>query len=146
MPSIYLHIIGLLCLSCTAFTCQKNKAIDQKTKVEPRLEFGNGGGFTGAVSKIIIHKNGEVYRNGLNDTSFVKLGILTVRNTTQMFDNYSKFGLDKLQLNEPGNRYYYIIFKNGDKEHKIQWGYKELDNKIPAQYFKLAMDLVKNLK
>ena len=127
------------------FSCAK-KAVLPSTYKNAQLVMGNGGGFTGAVNSIYFLDNGDIFRNGLNDTSFTKIGTLNKELINQLFSNYQKLGLEKLQLNEPGNRYYQITYKDASGEHKIQWGKNELQNRNPAIFFNVAMNMVKKLE
>jgi hypothetical protein len=110
------------------------------------ITYGNGGGFTGAVSAIYLQEDGHIFRNGLSDTSYIHVGKLTKDQTTQFFKNYQSLGLDKMKLDQPGNRYYFLEFKNSKNVQKIQWGGKELENNNPKVYYKLMMDLIKKIE
>jgi hypothetical protein len=136
---LVLFTINLFVAACT------HKATTPLTYPKAQLEFANGGGFTGMVNSIYLMDNGDVYRGGMNDTTFVKIGTIDINKATQYFDTYQKLGLHKIELNEPGNRYYYITYKNGNDTHKIQWGGSELANKNPSILYAVVMDLVKKL-
>lgn len=105
-----------------------------------------GGGFTGAFSEYSLLDNGWVFRNGNSDTSFIQVGRFPLDETTQMFNSLEFLRLDKLNLDEPGNRYYYIISKHKNNEHKIQWGYKSLENNAPAIFHENFISKVKILQ
>ncbi|MBK8699548.1 MAG: hypothetical protein IPN29_08395 [Saprospiraceae bacterium] len=111
-----------------------------------RLEFGNGGGFTGTFSSIYLLDNGEVFSRESRAEEFVRLGKLSRDITKQVFTNYQKLGLSSMSLDEPGNRYYFISYLKENTSHKIQWGNQPLDNPNPQILHKLVMDLVKKLE
>lgn len=125
-------------------SCTK-KMSDAVNTQKPVLIFGNGGGFTGAFTTIHLYENGDVYKMASSDSALIKIGNIDARIAKQQFQNYVKLGLDKLELNEPGNRYYFITFVNNGVEHKIQWGAKELKNQNPAILHKIVTNLVKKL-
>jgi hypothetical protein len=110
------------------------------------IEFTNGGGFTGAFSSIFLQEDGKLYRNGMSDTSFIHIGHLDKTTVKQVFNNYEKLGLNKIQLNEPGNRYFYITMKSNGKSHKIQWGRNTLTNTNPSIFFSNMMYIVKKME
>jgi hypothetical protein len=110
------------------------------------IEFTNGGGFTGTFNSIFLLEDGSLYRNGASDTSFIYVATLDKNLTQQQFDNYIKLQLDKIQLDEPGNRYFYIQFKNGNNTHKVQWGRNPVINKNPSLFFNNMMHIVKELE
>ncbi len=110
------------------------------------LEFGNGGGFTGAFNSVYLTPKGEVYRKASSDTTFMKIGTIDINKAKQQFSSFNNLGLSKMNLNEPGNRYFYIVSNTNGVEHKIQWGKNELTNKTPEILHKVMMDLVKKIE
>ena len=76
----------------------------------------------------------------------LEIGKLEKDVANQLFESYLTLNLDKQQLDEPGNRYYFMIHKAKGQEHKLQWGYKELTNKTPEIFHKNFMSLVKKLE
>ncbi len=127
-------------------------ACNKKTSFTPAnfkgkiMTYGNGGGFTGVVTKVYLLENGDLFRGGLSDTSYIYIGKITKEQSTQMFQNYKNLGLDKMELNNPGNRYYFVEFNQDGKSHKLQWGGAELKNNNPKMYHKLMMDIVKKIE
>jgi hypothetical protein len=140
LPSNYIYLFLLFVYSCG----KKNiTPLNYSGKI---IEFTNGGGFTGAFSSIFLQEDGKLYRNGLSDTSFIKIGHLDMTLVKQIFNNYEKLGLENIQLNEPGNRYFYITMKSNGKSHKIQWGRNALSNANPSIFFSNMMHIVKKIE
>jgi hypothetical protein len=137
---IYIFIFLISVLGCS----KKNETpLHYSGKV---IEFTNGGGFTGAFTSIFLLDDGQIYRNGMSDTSYIKVGNIALEKAKQVFNNFEKLGLNKLELNEPGNRYYYINMKSKNGQHKIQWGRNKLSNQNPIIYFNNIMHLVKEIE
>ncbi len=107
---------------------------------------GSGGGFTGAVSQYYLLENGLVFRSGNTDTTFTEVGKFEKDIASQLFESYQTLNFDKQVLDEPGNRYYFMVHKGNGQEHKLQWGYKELANKAPEIFHKNFMAMVKKLE
>ena len=64
--------------------------------------------------------------------------------TKQVYSNFTTLGLDKVILNDPGNKYSFIgRTENGDSK-MIKWGNSPLDNKSIQTYFNILMKLVKD--
>ncbi|MBK8852221.1 MAG: hypothetical protein IPN73_19000 [Saprospiraceae bacterium] len=106
------------------------------------LEWGTGGGFTGAVKSYCVLDNGIYFKTEDSGKSYLEVGKMKKSAVRQFFDNYDKLGLSSLKLNEPGNRYYFISRKNTKSEHKLIWGQKELENKVPSILHKNLMKAI----
>jgi hypothetical protein len=135
----------LLFFIVALFSCGV-KSVKNDTQEKESIVFGSGGGFTGVASYYKLLKNGDIYRTGNSDSSFIFVGKLEGNQTKQLFDNYTFLKIDSLQLNEPGNRYYFIEKINSfNQKHKVTWGYKALDDKSLAVFHEILMKNVKNL-
>jgi hypothetical protein len=140
MKASVLFFMVLFCYSCSK---KGNDLVFNPT--QNHLEFGNGGGFTGAVSSIYVLENGDVFRKATSDTTYVKVGRIDAKKAKQLFINYKSLGLGQMQLNEPGNRYYFISSVDKGEKHKLQWGKTELKNNSPELLYKIMNDMVKKL-
>jgi hypothetical protein len=135
-----LLLFFLIILSCS------QKAINKEHVKKEQLIFGSGGGFTGVSSSYKLLRNGEVYRTGNTDTTWIVVGALSPNVTKQLFDNYSVLKFDTITMNDPGNRYYFIEkITNEDQKHKITWGNQPLENKSLAIYHDILMNNIKLL-
>jgi hypothetical protein len=87
------------------------------------LFFGQGGGFTGAVTTYALLDNGRVFKkNTLTQPEFIYMGKLTKSDTRQLFNNYTFLGLDTVQTGEPGNIYHFVEYQLKKTRHKLTWG------------------------
>lgn len=107
------------------------------------LEWGTGGGFTGAVKSFCILDNGHYFKSEDGGESYVEAGKLAKDQARVFFNNYDQLGLAAIQLNEPGNKYYFIVEKGHSNPHKLLWGKNELVNKVPAILHKNLMNAIK---
>ncbi len=106
------------------------------------LEWGTGGGFTGAVKSYCLLDNGIYFKSEDSGKTFQEVGKMKKTEVSQFFDNYNKLGLSSMELNEPGNRYYFLSLKTKESEHKLLWGQKDLVNKVPSILHKNLMKSV----
>ena len=136
----------LLCfILATIFAC-KSKPINLNTYDQEVITIGSGGGFTGVSTTYYITPTGEVFRNGLSDTSYISVGKLDAKVVDQQFKSYNKMGLDKVSHNDPGNRYYFLSVGKKGKTTPIQWGGGEELNQVLPVFHRNIMELIKSLE
>ncbi len=107
------------------------------------LIFGNGGGFTGQVTKYYLTKDGDVYQQSGDTTELRGTVIKSV--SAQIFTNFNSLGLNQLSINEPGNRYFFVELKEGNSKVSLTWGKEPLGNKNLEIFYKVLMNSVKSL-
>lgn len=88
----------------------------------PVIVIGSGGGFTGQVEEYTVLSNGQLFFGTGNEGFVHTLPDLAKGDVAQIFKNYKDLGFDKLEIDKPGNMYHYLIYRNKDSTHKIQWG------------------------
>lgn len=121
--------IALVFLSCVSCKTQHKTPYDYDGQ---QIIFGQGGGFSGQVVEYTLLENGQLFA-GTNQEGFVdELKSLDKNQVKQIFGMCKKYGFESLELDNPGNQYYYFITKEGDKKNKIQWatGEKELPEEL----------------
>ncbi len=101
--------------------CSSGKAAPAKDTGE-QLHFGQGGGFTGALTYYILLDDGRIFsRTG--DSTDTYLTTLDKPLTRQLFSHYRLVGLDKQQFNEPGNMYRFLeLHVDGTRVNRMMWG------------------------
>ncbi|MEO1518884.1 MAG: hypothetical protein AAFV95_27965 [Bacteroidota bacterium] len=88
-----------------------------------RIEFGSGGGITGAVTRYVLLENGQLFRQQGPDTSFQEATARLDKSVVkQKFDNYKFLKLSDVQYQQPDNMYYFVQHQEGDQMHTITWG------------------------
>jgi hypothetical protein len=90
------------------------------------ISFGNGGGFTGAVSAYFLTQDGSIFKD--ENGTLMKIKSVGKNTANQSFSNMVNLGLDNKALNTPGNRYYFIEFKKDNKTNRLVWS-SEADRK-----------------
>lgn len=102
--------------------CSASKEFPQHYKGE-QIHFGQGGGFTGAITHYALMDDGRIFQKPSNDTSFVLLDKWEQDFVRQMFKNYHQLALDKINHYHPGNLYYFIEHHQfNEPVHRISWG------------------------
>ena len=116
------NIIPSLVLLFFTFSCHHAKEYPQKFKGD-QIQFGQGGGFSGAVTQFVLFDDGRLFQIPWRDTTGVYIATWEKKFTKQVFDDYKILNLDKLSYNEPGDLYYFIDYHSVDKDdHRIVWG------------------------
>ena len=125
----------LIFLAAITMSCSTSKSefIPEKIKKDT-ISFGSGGGFTGQVTKYYMTKDGKIYVQ--NADHIVKAGTISTSVSAQLFANYTNLNLDKLSLNEPGNKYYFIEMSSKNGKNVIKWGKSPLQNSNLETYIK----------
>lgn len=123
-------------------SCQ-HKTYSPLTYEGKMLEWGTGGGFTGAVSTWCLLDNGRIFKSEDNGKTYQEVTKITRTASTQFFDNFTTLGLRQMKLDEPGNKYYFLVLREKEGVHKLVWGYKDLANKVPAILHKNLMHIIK---
>jgi len=131
-----MSLMGVL-ISCGSLSEKMERT--SNTKI---IEFGKGGGFTGKFYDYQIHETGDLYR--LENEKSILCGKAPQNISVQVFDNYDKLNLEKTELNNPGNIYYYLrMQKGGVRQHEIIWSGNAPVQKELTAYFSVLMDIVK---
>lgn len=126
-------------------SCKSSKKVfDPATHDKAYLTFGSGGGFSGKVIKYYLTEDGYLYMQDGDQNVMVGKAPKTM--TEQVMGNYDKLGFDKMDLNEPGNKYLFIERKKDGQTTMIKWGKLPLKNKNVNTYFDVLMSVVKKLK
>ncbi|MCZ2102117.1 MAG: hypothetical protein LC107_11330 [Chitinophagales bacterium] len=118
----------------------KEMVFNPDTYDSPYIVFGNGGGFSGHVKTFYLTERGSIY---IADHDQYKLLGNTEKNVAkQLFTNYDVLGFKDLNLNDPGNKYYFLEFRSKEMNHAIKWGRQPLENKNLSVYYNILLDAV----
>jgi len=101
------------------------------------IRFGNGGGFTGAVTAYILSANGQLNKVEGNKNVLIK----TVDNkmVKDFFEKASE--LKNYQFNEPENVYSFLEIQTKENKQNITWGFgsTKIDSRVKKLYDKLML-------
>jgi hypothetical protein len=104
------------------YSCTSSKQFPEKYKGQ-QIQFGQGGGFTGAVTRFALLEDGRLFQRMGKDTFFTYRDRWTVPFVHQLMASYQTLQLDSISYYEPGDIYYFMEHKNGDApEHRLTWG------------------------
>ena len=109
-----------------------------------KIIFGNGGGFTGAVTSYTLLGNGQLFVNeSLSGDQWVEQNRLNRKVVQSIFEDAKALKLADRDHNFPGNTYKFIRTQLQDGEQYVGWGASDhpISKDIEAYYFKL-MDVV----
>jgi hypothetical protein len=138
------RVLFLIITACT-MSCNTSKTVfNPQTSEKDIITFGSGGGFTGQVTKYYLTKDGNIYTQ--NGDSTDKVGKISKTVSGQIFANYIALQLDKMSLNEPGNRYYFVALTTKGIKKEITWGKAPIENANLDTYYKVLMNTVKSFK
>lgn len=86
------------------------------------VNFGSGGGFTGAVDEYILYGNGALKSIKPFAKDTVLLRKLSTKDTKAIFKMLESKAVSSIKLDSPGNMTNFIIFsKAGKPLQKYQW-------------------------
>lgn len=109
-----------------------------------QIIFGSGGGFTNLVNEYRLLENKKLYHKKSNDTTFTELGKQNADTTKLLFSKAVTLFEDTTTLHQPGNVYYFIKFRNGNKTQEMVWGSSK-ENTPTSDIRQKAKDLYKEL-
>jgi PBP1b-binding outer membrane lipoprotein LpoB len=129
-----LFAILLLTLIIVSCSVQKQKTKDSQKKGFDKIQFGNGGGFTGKYDHFSLFKDGSLLKINEKDSSLINT--LSTDELQLINEKVSTVDLTSLR-NDPGNYTYYIDIQIEDKVYKNVWS-TEVDQNVKDLY-KLLM-------
>ena len=102
--------LGLFLFTILLFSCNKKLAADKMPTT--RIEFGNGGGFTGAVTTYYLLEDGKIYEETADKTAYTRINKIGKDEAKNLFADCEK--LNTLRTDAPGNLYYFVTIKKGE--------------------------------
>ena len=130
-----IKVIYFSLISTFVFTqCASTRDVLPSQHSGKMIEFGSGGGFSGAVSSYTLLDNGTLFQNeAFQDTSTL-IKKLDKNLTLQIFTNYQVLSLSDMIINDPGNLYKFVTFIDGDSKHKLVWSGKSDEKNLNLFY------------
>jgi len=124
-----------LLLMVVIFSFCKTQEYTPTNFPKQQIIFGSGGGITGAVTEYALLENGALFSKKGIQGEFKTYTKADKAITAQLFKNIEFLELKEVQVNKPGNRYYYISFKDQSGEHQITWSNQEaIPDKVKTFY------------
>lgn len=100
-------------------SCQKYTIDNMPTT---QIHFGEGGGITGAITEYCLLKNGQLFDKKHFTESFKSFKKVKKRKAKKCFKTLDKMEFEKIALDNPGDKYYFIAYETKDSKHRITWG------------------------
>jgi hypothetical protein len=117
-----MRFLSILLFLLVFIACSSNRYINPSEYPNERINFGDGGGFSGMVTEYSLLDNGQLLKKLNHADSFEMISTIDENQTTQLFNNYKFLDIGSLNHNQPGNTYCFIQYhKNLDTEHKVIW-------------------------
>lgn len=104
------------------FACKSKDIFDPINYQSQKLHFGSGGGFAGIEKEYVLLDNGQLYFKISRDTIYHTVTTLDKNLTQQFFNTYQNLGSDTLDINSPGNQYYFLENTKEEKSNRMVWG------------------------
>lgn len=135
-------VFFLIISGLTLFSC-KTKSFTPDNFKGAQIVFGSGGGFTGAIDKFLILENGQVFKSTKRKKTLEEKNRFKKKELTTIFEECKTIMSSYDIMDEPGNLYYFISYKNGEDISRIVWGD---DNQDPSpevlDFYKKLQSLV----
>lgn len=133
--------IGLFTL---LFSCKSNQALVQDKTQMRSIEFGNGGGFAGSLTKYKLYESGLIEIQDKINGSFRSYNNIEEKVCQQIFNSIESLNLESKGIDDPGNLYYFLNVKDGENSMKFNWGgVNQKADPALKQYYKLLTSLAK---
>lgn len=114
--------ILLLAFSCLLFArCKVTKYTPDKLP-ERQLIFGDGGGFAGIETSFTLLENGQIFKQVGLGGNYEELKPIKRNEAKQIYEKASTLQLFKLDIDKPGNLYYFLREINEQIDSKVTWG------------------------
>ena len=120
--------------------CGGPKPFDISDPSQKYLTFGNGGGFTGAVTKFHLLEDGRVFRS-ITEGEVVEIGKIDKDLAKQQFINFATLNFSSLSIDDPGNVYYFLSHSDNDKDRNLTWGGNHTE--VPSNLKTFHLNLTK---
>lgn len=106
---------------------------------DTQIHFGEGGGITGAITEYCLLKNGQLFDKKHFTQDFKTYKKVKKRIAKKSFKKCRKMNIQDIELNNPGDKYYFINYQTDKINHKITWGRNK--EEVPAEVKALYTEL-----
>jgi hypothetical protein len=87
-----------------------------------QLVFGNGGGFAGIETSFTLLENGQIFKQTGVEGAYEELKSIKPKEAKAFFEKLTSLQLYKLDIEKPGNLYYFLREVNEKLDSKVVWG------------------------
>jgi hypothetical protein len=115
-----LPIIALITLVILP-ACKTTKYTPEKFPVR-QIIFGDGGGFAGIETSYTLLENGQIFKQVGVEGSYTELKPIKPKAAKELFDKVNSLQLFKLDIDQPGNMYYFLRQITDHLDSRVNWG------------------------
>jgi hypothetical protein len=102
--------------------CGCHPLVQSQANSTATLIFGQGGGITGKYTEYSLVVDRNIYSNDLSTGKKTWLKKINKKDCRDLFIEAESLRLMKMDFNHPYNINYYIIYRKGTAEKKVNWG------------------------
>ena len=101
--------------------CKVTKYTPDKLPIR-QIVFGGGGGFAGIETSYTLLENGQIFKQVGMEGSFAELKPIKPKAAKALFDKVNSLQLFKLDIDKPGNMYYFLRQVTDHLDSRVNWG------------------------
>ncbi|MBI1227840.1 MAG: hypothetical protein GC192_21585 [Bacteroidetes bacterium] len=101
--------------------CKTTKYTPDKFPIR-QIVFGGGGGFAGIETSYTLLENGQLFKQVGVDGSYTELKSIKPKEAKVLFDKVNSLQLFKLDIDKPGNMYYFLRQVTDHLDSRVNWG------------------------
>ena len=87
-----------------------------------QIIFGDGGGFAGIETSYILLENGQLFKQIGLENPYQELKSIKPKEAKPFFDKVASLQLYKMDIEQPGNLYYFMREVNETIDSRVTWG------------------------
>jgi hypothetical protein len=114
-----LPLLALVLLLFAA--CKVTRYAPDKLPVR-QVVFGDGGGFAGIQTNYTLLENGQLFKQVGVEGPMTELKAIKPKQAKALFDKVNSLQLFKLDIEKPGNMYYYLRQITDHLDSRVTWG------------------------
>ena len=136
--------IFIVCLMSVSLSTCKPKKHTFDALPPNLLQFGTGGGVTGATTTFTLLENGQLFKTTSLDKKTVALEAIDEKEAKLFFGKAKELFLVSEAIKQPGNLYYFIRWVEGEGTKTLTWG--SLDFEVPEDINQMHNELLAKTK
>lgn len=115
----FLPVLAMMLLFSQA--CKVAKYTPEKLPAR-QVVFGDGGGFVGIETSYTLLENGQLFKQVGVEGAFEELKSIKPKQAKAFFEKVNSLQLFKLDIEKPGNMYYFLRHVTDNLDSRVTWG------------------------
>jgi hypothetical protein len=87
-----------------------------------QIIFGEGGGFSGVETAYTLLENGQIFKQVGEERAYQELRPIKAKTAKSIFEKVNSLQLYKMDIERPGNLYYFLQEVNEAIDSRVVWG------------------------